>query len=339
MSTTTGPASVQWYRPTELPIDPFGTADRGFGSFRVTSPYGDRSDPLTPGRIVFHDGNDLGNGRLGDKLIAPVAGKVIAAGDLRMPWSMPKPTDAAWASWGGDPARRPSLWRGSGYAGLGVVIQAGSSCIVEIAHMQEVDVVTGDVVKIGDPIGTVGETGSAYHAGHAHLTLIQVTLEAVLALGRVDGRQMTQDAWPFIAPFAGPDAQPPGAVEAACEWHARMLAQLPKRIVIPKGAETYLYPGAPGVLVEKDAPRALVGELNEGASFWAYVGYPGGLRLVRKSAVPKANISGALVVPSPAPPPDPAAVRIEAAMPHLLESSAALATGTALLEGKEAPNP
>ena len=339
MSTAAGPASVSWYRPTELPIDPAGSSDIGFSRMRVTSPYGERSDPLTPGRTVFHDGNDIGNARLGDKLIAPAAGTVIAAGDLRMPWSMPKPTDAAWASWGGDPAREPSRWRGSGYAGLGVVVQAAPACIYVLAHMDTVDVVTGDRVAIGDALGTLGETGSAYHAGHVHFTLIRVTLEAILALGRVDGRQMTQDPWPFIGPFSTPDAQPPGEVEAACAWHARMIAQLPKRILIPKGAETYLHPGAPGVVAERDSARALVGELNEGATFWAYVGYPGGLRLVRKSAVPKANISGALVVPSPAPPPDPAAVRIEAAMPHLLESSAALATGTALLEGKEAPNP
>lgn len=180
-------------RPTFLPIDHWSLPDKGFATMRVTSPYGDR-----PGG--FHAALDIGNARLGDELVAAATGTVEAVGFLSYPWSEPKPTDAQWAAWGNDPTRRPSLWHGSTWGGLMCVIRTASYYLL-YAHCQSVSVKTGQVVRAFQKIGTVGESGSAYRAGHLHFGVVSANpaqISELRARRTAIPRFLTVDPWPLI---------------------------------------------------------------------------------------------------------------------------------------------
>jgi murein DD-endopeptidase MepM/ murein hydrolase activator NlpD len=173
--------AVDLYRPTVLPIDPFGTPDVGFRSFRVTSPYGTRKDPLGQSPTVFHGGLDLGNGRLGDEIIAAGAGKIIVATrEPRPPWNWPSPPDKV-DEWG------PS------YGGLTVVIEHSRNLYTLHAHLRDRDVEEGERVDTEQLLGHVGESGSAVNAGHLHY--------GVRDLRKINnGHNGWVDPWPLIQP-------------------------------------------------------------------------------------------------------------------------------------------
>lgn len=165
-------------RPTLLPIDPFGTPDRGFATMRVTSPYGYRDDPLNPGRQVFHGALDIGNARLGDIVTAVGPGKVyLASSQPSPPWNYASPAGASWS--------------GPSYGGNVVVINHGSGLFSQYAHLGRMDVRFGDTVEAGQPIGVIGETGSAYQRGHLHFGIRDTT-----RLG--NGHDGFVDPWPLI---------------------------------------------------------------------------------------------------------------------------------------------
>jgi murein DD-endopeptidase MepM/ murein hydrolase activator NlpD len=92
----------------------------------VSSPYGNRLDPLT-GRLALHKGVDFA-GRPGTEIVAVAAGIVI--------WSGPR----------------------SGY-GETVEIDHGNDRITRYAHNAENIVAVGDVVARGQPIARLGNTG------------------------------------------------------------------------------------------------------------------------------------------------------------------------------------
>jgi septal ring factor EnvC (AmiA/AmiB activator) len=128
---------------------------------RVTSPYGNRPDPLDttfveegrPQRTVFHGGIDVGNARAGDDVVAIGPGQVIfASSQPEIPWSFPSPG----ASWG------PS------YGGITVVIRHPDGTHSQYAHLLRRTVSTGDPVETEHKIGEVGDTGSAKGQAHLH---------------------------------------------------------------------------------------------------------------------------------------------------------------------------
>jgi murein DD-endopeptidase MepM/ murein hydrolase activator NlpD len=173
------------WRPTELPIDPNTMKDVGVQTMRVTSPYGWRRSPFG-GQMVFHDGLDIGNGIVGDWLVADADGIVEVAGAPGFPWSEPT-------------TRFPS----GNWGGTMVVIDHGMWVSV-YAHMDPKVRVKKDArVKMGQRIGKVGETGSAAPpplggGGHVHYGHIMLPVSAIKTLGAA--RKPTRDPWPVIEP-------------------------------------------------------------------------------------------------------------------------------------------
>ena len=165
---------ITWRRPTALEIVEFGGDNLGFETMRVTSPFGERPDPLFPEhsntRTVFHDGLDIGNHRQGDEVVAAAGGKVIAEGALLHPWSMPAPAGSEWV--------------GGNYGGLMVVIDHGSKTFSVYAHLRKTLVKARDEVTAGKRIGEVGDTGAAKDRAHLHFGIL------------VDGERI--DPWPQI---------------------------------------------------------------------------------------------------------------------------------------------
>ena len=147
--------------PVTQPFHEFGWPRPSSGpdsdDFRITSPFGWRNDPLNPGHQVFHGGLDIGNGHLNYPLVAVADATVIAAGFLLQPWSTPAPNGVPWV--------------GGNYGGLMVILDHGHNVISLYAHMSGILVAAGNVVTSGQRIGYVGDTGSAYHAGHLHYGL------------------------------------------------------------------------------------------------------------------------------------------------------------------------
>lgn len=135
-----------WTRPSSGPES---------REFRITSPFGWRDDPLNPGQRVFHGGLDIGNGRLGDPVVAVADGKVIASGRLLQPWSSPAPSD------------KVSTW-GVNYGGLMVIMRHDGGVVSIFAHLRSIAVNTGARIAKGTKVGEIGDTGSAYRAGHLH---------------------------------------------------------------------------------------------------------------------------------------------------------------------------
>lgn len=147
---------MTWFRPTKLPIDPFGTADSGFKTMRVTSPYGTRPDPLGQTPTVFHGGLDIGNARLGDAVTAVAAGQVIIADNQPHPHFNQA-----------SPLSMRKVW-GPSYGGLMVVIRHPSGFQSQYAHLGAKAVDVDDRVLAGQIIGAVGDSGSAHGMGHLH---------------------------------------------------------------------------------------------------------------------------------------------------------------------------
>lgn len=167
---------VTWRRPTALPLIAFGQPDQGYDTARVTSPFGWRDNPLYPAysstRRLFHGGLDIGNHRAGDQVVAAGAGTVLAEGALLQPWSIPAPAGSGW--WGGN------------YGGLMVVIDHGSGRRSIYAHLRKTVVSAGDVVRAGQLIGEIGDTGAAKGQAHLHFGI------------QVNGVDV--DPWPLINP-------------------------------------------------------------------------------------------------------------------------------------------
>lgn len=101
---------------------PSGWPVRGF----ITSGFGPRINPITGGK-EFHEGIDLAT-RLGTPVVAPSNGIVSRAGHE------------------------------SGY-GSTVIIDHGYGISTLYAHLSRIDVKTGEIVKRGQIIGRVGDTG------------------------------------------------------------------------------------------------------------------------------------------------------------------------------------
>lgn len=150
---------------------------------RVTSPFGPRGDG-------FHGALDIGNARLGDRIIAVGDGKIIAAGYLGWPWST-KTT------------RYPS----GNFGGMMAILQLAPQVVAIYAHMQpKLYVTTGQLVKRGQLIGLVGDTGSAAApplggGGHLHFG-IQAPSRLVPAGVKTQstsfGYGLDVDPWPLI---------------------------------------------------------------------------------------------------------------------------------------------
>lgn len=169
-------------RPTVSPIAHWSTPPV-WGSFRVTSPFGPRADG-------FHGALDIGNGRLGDPVLAAGAGFVLAAGYLGAPWSEPT-------------TRFPS----GNYGGMMAVIQHAPRVVSIYAHMAPaIAVRAGQAIGAGERIGSVGDTGSAAPpplggGGHLHFG-IQAPAAAVPAgvatRSTPYGYGLDVDPWPLI---------------------------------------------------------------------------------------------------------------------------------------------
>jgi murein DD-endopeptidase MepM/ murein hydrolase activator NlpD len=179
---------TDFFRPTVLPIDPFGTPDTGFRSMRVTSPYGNRSDQVGDRPTEFHGGLDIGNARLGDKVCAIGRGTVVLASRLPAPpWNWPTPESA------------PDEW-GPSYGGLVVVIRHPDGRWSQYAHLGSRQVLKGEVVASGEIVGLVGESGSAWQRGHLHFGIRDPRQ-------RTNGHDGWVDPWPLIQP-TGPWEDP-----------------------------------------------------------------------------------------------------------------------------------
>ena len=172
---------VDWWRPTELPIDPFGTPDTGFDTFRVTSPFGVRNDPLGSGGQVFHGGLDIGNARLGDKLVAVADGRVVDVGPLKEPWS-----------------QSTTRWPTGNFGGLMVILGHENTHISLYAHMSVIACAKGQIVKAGEIVGRVGETGSATGQGHLHFGISDHSAREIIEAKRLLPNAWCVDPWPLI---------------------------------------------------------------------------------------------------------------------------------------------
>lgn len=165
-------------RPTRLPIDPFGTPDRGYATMRVTSPYGPRADG-------FHGGLDIGNARLGDDVIAVAEGLVISATIQPVPpWNYAAPPD------------KREAWNSPSYGGNTVVIDHGGGWYSQYAHLRDMAVTAGHRISAGLLVGHVGDTGSAAPppaggGGHLHFGI-----RSLASVG--NGHNGWVDPWPLI---------------------------------------------------------------------------------------------------------------------------------------------
>jgi murein DD-endopeptidase MepM/ murein hydrolase activator NlpD len=102
--------------------------------FVLTSPFGQRRNPFTKA-IDFHAGLDLA-AATGTPILAPAAGTVVFAGRYPLRQSV---------GW----------WR---YGSM-VMLRHGDDFVTIFGHCQTVGVKTGQRVRPGDPIATVGNTG------------------------------------------------------------------------------------------------------------------------------------------------------------------------------------
>lgn len=111
------------------------------GQYALTSPFGWRIHPIT-GIRTFHAGQDMGTGASTPPIVAAAAGTVLVAGDC-----------------------------GCGYGNL-TTIDVGGGLVMYYGHQSAISVTAGQVVKAGDPIGTVGTTGAST-GNHLHFEFRQ----------------------------------------------------------------------------------------------------------------------------------------------------------------------
>lgn len=105
----------------------------------ISSSYGRRVDPIS-GKMAWHTGIDFA-GRHGSDVIAVAAGIVVHAG--------PRP----------------------GYGNL-VEIDHGDGFLTRYAHHHQLRVKTGDIVKRGDTVGSLGATGRTT-GSHVHIEVLK----------------------------------------------------------------------------------------------------------------------------------------------------------------------
>ena len=105
----------------------------------ISSPYGRRVDPIS-GRIAWHTGIDIA-GRKGSDVVAIAAGVVVFAG------------------------------RRDGYGNV-VEIEHGDGYVTRYAHQHDLWVKTGDIVRRGDSLGTLGTTGRST-GPHVHVEVLK----------------------------------------------------------------------------------------------------------------------------------------------------------------------
>ena len=113
-------------------------------SGEVTSPFGERKNPLGPGND-FHPGLDIA-ADTGTPINAAAAGRVISAGP------------------------------DGGYGNL-IVVDDGNGVTTRYAHCSQIFARVGDIVAPGQPIGAVGSTGAS-SGPHLHFE-VRVNGEAV----------------------------------------------------------------------------------------------------------------------------------------------------------------
>ncbi len=105
----------------------------------VSSPYGRRVDPIS-GKLSWHTGIDIA-GQKGADVVAVAAGIVVYSGPR------------------------------AGYGKL-VEIDHGDGVMTRYAHHQELRVETGDIVKRGDVVGSLGATGRTT-GFHVHVEVLK----------------------------------------------------------------------------------------------------------------------------------------------------------------------
>ena len=104
------------------------------GTFVLTSPFGNRTSPFT-NTVDFHAGLDLA-AREGTPVLAAGGGRVVFAGRY--------------------PLRRNVRWWRYGNV---VVVTHGERYLTIYAHLHEIPVRRGAIVRRGEEVGTVGNTG------------------------------------------------------------------------------------------------------------------------------------------------------------------------------------
>ena len=105
----------------------------------LSSPYGPRVDPIH-GRVATHKGIDFA-GRLGDPVLAVAAGVITFTG------------------------HRPGF-------GRTVEITHGNGFVTRYAHCDEMRVALGEVVRKGDEIATIGNSGRST-GPHVHFEVLR----------------------------------------------------------------------------------------------------------------------------------------------------------------------
>jgi murein DD-endopeptidase MepM/ murein hydrolase activator NlpD len=152
-------------------VRPAGSLD-----FRVTSPFAPRGDG-------FHGALDIGNGRLGDPVVAAAAGTVIALGNLGWPWSQ---VTTAYAS--------------GNYGGRMVIVEHAPRVVTIYCHLGSFATVLGAWLRAGQQLGIIGESGSAIGQGHLHFGLQAggPLPPGVASHATIFGYGRDVDPWPFI---------------------------------------------------------------------------------------------------------------------------------------------
>lgn len=144
--------------------------------FRVTQDFYN----VNPEFPVQHRALDLGNTRLGAPVTAPAAGKVLAEGYLKEPWS------------------QSSTEFGTGnYGGICVAIDHGGGWYSLLAHLADSIVNAGQSVSAGQLLGHLGNTGSAQRqGGHVHWDLYLGRPTAAMSYAQRVALKV--DPWPLL---------------------------------------------------------------------------------------------------------------------------------------------
>lgn len=149
-------------------------ADAG-DAFYVTSPFGLREDG-------FHGGLDIGNARTGYDLVATADGEVLAVGYLKEPWSASS-----------------SAFGTGNFGGLMVILLHAPRVASIYAHMSNRSVSAGQLVKAGQRIGAIGDSGSAKGQAHVHFGIQAPSAPAGVASKSTDyGFGLDIDPWPLL---------------------------------------------------------------------------------------------------------------------------------------------
>lgn len=137
------PAAEAGEAPAPEPAEP---ADPGpvapVDDMVVTSPFGDRINPLAPGYLEFHTGTDFG-AVTGTPVKSMLGGTVVEAG-----------------------------WHTNGGGGLRVVVDHGDGVETTYNHLNSIDVSVGQELEAGAVVGGVGSTGNST-GPHLHFEVLR----------------------------------------------------------------------------------------------------------------------------------------------------------------------